>query len=391
MQTTPILTINSGSSSLKLGLFIEEEGEEHALFDILADGIGKRNGKLEGRNEARKLVRSEALVSATQEQALEQVALWLGGLQADEPAAIGHRVVHGGPHLTTHQRITPAVLEELRASVHFAPLHIPSALRLIKEAQRIYPKVPHFACFDTAFHRTLPEAAARFALPSDLFLEVVRRYGFHGLSYESIVRRLRKNLPRRVVIAHLGNGASLAAVENGLSVDTTMGLTPTGGIPMGTRSGDLDPGVLLHLMRTKRMAVDALEDLLNRDSGLVGLSGNTSDMRELQASAEKRGSAAAALAIEVFCRSIQKTIAAFSAVLQGLDLLVFTGGIGEHSAKVRSSACNGLDFLGIQLDQERNERNAATISIETSKCCVVVIPSEEDSQIARHCRSLMHS
>jgi len=390
MQTTPILTINSGSSSLKLGLFIEGEGEEHVLFDALADGIGKRDGKLEIRNEAGKLVRSEALVSKTQEQALQQVALWLGELQADKPAAIGHRVVHGGPHLTTHQRITPEVLDELQRSVHFAPLHIPSALRLIKEAQKNYPKVPHFACFDTAFHRTLPEAAARFALPSDLFLEGVRRYGFHGLSYESIVRRLSKNLPRRVVIAHLGNGASLTAVENGLSVDTTMGLTPTGGIPMGTRSGDLDPGVLLHLMRTERMAVDALEDLLNRDSGLVGLSGNTSDMRELQASAE-RGSAAAGLAIEVFCRSIQKTIAAFSAVLQGLDLLVFTGGIGEHSAKVRSSVCNGLDFLGIQLDQERNERHAATISTEASKCRVVVIPSEEDSQIARHCRRLMPS
>ena len=390
MQTTPILTINSGSSSLKLGLFIERQGEEHVLLDVLADGIGKRDGKLEVRNEAGKLVRSEALVSATQEQALKQVAFWLGGLQADEPAAIGHRVVHGGPHLTTHQRITPEVFDELQRSVHFAPLHIPSALRLIEEAQKIYPKVPHFTCFDTAFHRTLPEAATRFALPSDLFLEGVRRYGFHGLSYESIVRQLRKNLPRRVVIAHLGNGASLAAVENGLSVDTTMGLTPTGGIPMGTRSGDLDPGVLLHLMRTKRMAVDALEDLLNYDSGLVGLSGNTSDMRELQASAE-RGSAAAALAIEVFCRSIQKTIAAFSAGLQGLDLLVFTGGIGEHSAKVRRSACNGLDFLGIRLDQDRNERNAATISTDTSKCRVVVIPSEEDSQIARHCRSLMHS
>jgi acetate kinase len=390
MQTTPILTINSGSSSLKLGLFIERGGEEHVLFDVLADGIGKREGKLEVRNEAGKLVRSEALVSKTQEQALEQVALWLGELQADEPAAIGHRVVHGGPHLTTHQRITPEVFDELQRSVHFAPLHIPSALRLIKEAQKHYPKVPHFACFDTAFHRTLPEAAMRFALPSDLFLDGVRRYGFHGLSYESIVRRLSKNLPRRMVIAHLGNGASLAAVENGLSVDTTMGLTPTGGIPMGTRSGDLDPGILLHLMRTKQMTVDALEGLLNRDSGLVGLSGNTSDMRELQASAD-RGSAAAGLAIEVFCRSIQKTIAAFSAVLLGLDLLVFTGGIGEHSARVRSSACAGLDFLGIRLDQGRNERNAATISTETSKCRVVVIPSEEDSQIARHCRSLMHS
>jgi acetate kinase len=390
MQTTTVLTINSGSSSLKLGLFIEGDGEEHVLFDVLAEGLGKRDGKLEVQNDAGKRVRSEALVSKTQEQALEQVALWLGELQADKPAAIGHRVVHGGPHLTTHQRITPEVFDELQRSVHFAPLHIPSALRLIKEAQKIYPNVPHFACFDTAFHRTLPEAAARFALPSGLFLEGVRRYGFHGLSYESIVRRLSKNLPGHVVIAHLGNGASLAAVEKGLSVDTTMGLTPTGGIPMGTRSGDLDPGVLCHLMRTKRMTVDALEDLLTRDSGLVGLSGNTSDMRELQASADG-GNTAAGLAIEVFCRSIQKTIAAFSAVLQGLDLLVFTGGIGEHSARIRSSVCKGLGFLGIQLDQDRNERHATTISTEASKCRVVVIPSEEDSQIARHCRRLMPS
>jgi acetate kinase len=390
MHNAPILTINSGSSSLKLGLFIEGNGEEHILFDVLADGIGKHNGKLEVRNEAGNPVRSEALVSTTQEQALDKVACWFGEMEADEPAAIGHRVVHGGPHLTTHQRISLEVLDELQRSVHFAPLHIPSALRLIKEAQKIYPKVPHFACFDTAFHRTLPEAAARFALPSDLFLEGVRRYGFHGLSYASIVRQLSNELPPRVVIAHLGNGASLAAVEHGLSVDTTMGLTPTGGIPMGTRTGDLDPGVLLHLMRIKQMAVDALEDLLNHDSGLVGLSGHTSDMRDLQASAD-RGSAPARLAIEVFCRSIRKTIAAFAAVLQGLDLLVFTGGIGEHSAKVRSSACDGLDFLGIQLDRDRNEGNATTISTETSKCRVAVIPSEEDREIACHCRELMHS
>ena len=289
-----------------------------------------------------------------------------------------------------HQRISPEVLDELRRSVHFAPLHIPSALQLIKAAQKIYPKVPHFACFDTAFHRTLPEAAARFALPGELFLEGVRRYGFHGLSYESILRRLSQNLPRRVVIAHLGNGASLVAVENGLSVDTTMGLTPTGGIPMGTRSGDLDPGVLLHLVRTKQLDADALEGLLNHDSGLVGLSGGTADMRELQASAH-RGSAQAGLAIEIFCRSIRKTIAAFAAVLHGLDLLVFTGGIGEHSAKVRSSVCDGLDFLGIQLEPNRNEVNAATISTENSRCHVAVIPSEEDREIARHCRELMHS
>ena len=390
MQMASILTINSGSSSLKLGLFIERDGEEHIFFDVLADGIGKRDGKLEMRNAARNIVRSEALASTTQEQAFHEVARWLAELEAAEPAAIGHRVVHGGPHLTMHQRISPEVLDELRRSVHFAPLHIPSALQLIKAAQKIYPKVPHFACFDTAFHRTLPEAAARFALPGELFLEGVRRYGFHGLSYESILRRLSQNLPRRVVIAHLGNGASLVAVENGLSVDTTMGLTPTGGIPMGTRSGDLDPGVLLHLVRTKQLDADALEGLLNHDSGLVGLSGGTADMRELQASAH-RGSAQAGLAIEIFCRSIRKTIAAFAAVLQGLDLLVFTGGIGEHSAKVRSSVCDGLDFLGIQLEPNRNEINAATISTENSSCHVAVIPSEEDREIARHCRELMHS
>lgn len=388
MPTTPILTINSGSSSLKLGLFNERDGEEHILLDVLADGIGKGNGKLEVRNGERKLLRSETHVSTSAEQVLGRVAGWIRELHDEEPAAIGHRVVHGGPHLTEHQRISPEVLEELQRSVHFAPLHIPSALRLIREAQRLFPQVPHFACFDTAFHRTLPEAAARFALPRGLFLEGIRRYGFHGLSYESIVRRLKNNLPRRVVMAHLGNGASLVAVEDGLSVDTSMGLTPTGGIPMGTRSGDLDPGVLIHLMRTRQMGCDALEALLNHDSGLIGLSGESSDMRELQAASD-RGSATARLAIEIFCRSIRKTIAAFAAVLQGLDVLVFTGGIGEHSARVRSSVCNGLDVLGIQIDSDRNENNAATISTETSKCRVAVIPSEEDQQIARHCRVLM--
>src|SRR5437667_4981704 len=352
MQMASILTINSGSSSLKLGLFIERDGEQHIFLDVLADGIGKRDGKLEMRNAARNIVRSEALASTTQEQAFHEVARWLAELEAAEPAAIGHRVVHGGPHLTMHQRISPEVLDELRRSVHFAPLHIPSALQLIKAAQKIYPKVPHFACFDTAFHRTLPEAAARFALPGELFLEGVRRYGFHGLSYESILRRLSQNLPRRVVIAHLGNGASLVAVENGRSIDTTMGLTPTGGIPMGTRSGDLDPGVLLYLMRHEKLSADQLEDLLNHHSGLFGLSSGESDVKALEQRA-RANDPDAILALDVFAISVRKTIGAYVALLGGVDVLVFTGGIGEHSERIRSAASTGLEGMGVTTDKIR--------------------------------------
>jgi acetate kinase len=282
------------------------------------------------------------------------------------------------------------VLAELRNCVHFAPLHIPTALRLIAAAERSYPQLPQFACFDTAFHTTIPEVASRFALPRPLFDEGIHRYGFHGLSYESIVYQLGAGLPTRTVIAHLGNGASLAAVKDGRSVDTSMGLTPTGGIPMATRSGDLDPGVLLFLLRVKKMNADSLEHMLNRESGLMGISAGKSDMRDLESSASG-GDQKAQIAIDMFCASIRKVIAAYGAVLGGLDVLVFAGGIGEHSARVRSSVCEGLSFFGISLDGTSNQSNASTISSNGSKVGVRIVQSQEDLQIARHSRALLRN
>jgi acetate kinase len=234
----------------------------------------------------------------------------------------------------------------------------------------------------------MPETAARFPLSRALYDEGIRRYGFHGLSYESIVHQLGSKLPGRVVMAHLGSGASLAAVKDGKSVDTSMGLTPTGGIPMATRTGDLDPGVLLYLQRAKTMDADSLEKLLNHDAGLKALSGGTSDMRKLQ-SAAGQGDQNAKLALEVFCMAIRKFIAAYASVLGGLDMLIFAGGIGEHSVQVRSGVCNGLTFLGIAIDATKNEASDGMISTPGSSAKVCVVPSQEDRQIARHCRALM--
>ncbi|HTU34376.1 MAG TPA: acetate/propionate family kinase [Candidatus Acidoferrum sp.] len=390
MQEPLILVINSGSSSLKFGLYTEQDNEEHPLVEGEADGIGHSNSKIELRDSSGGVIRSEDSRFASQADALDRAAQWLSERSFAAPCAVGHRVVHGGPRLVAHQRITPAVLKELKASIHFAPLHIPVALELIRAAQHLYPNVPQFACFDTAFHNTMPEEAARFALPNGLFVEGIRRYGFHGLSYESIVHQvhLGGNVPARTIVAHLGNGASLAAVKKGRSVDTTMGLTPTGGIPMATRSGDLDPGVILYLQRVKNVDADSLERLLNHDCGLTALSEGKSDMRELQAAAA-RGDSRARLAIEVFCRSIRKVIAAYAAVLGGVDLIVFTGGIGEHSAEVRAKVCEGLAFLGVRLDTSHNNAHGLEISAMDSAVTVRVLPSQEDVQIARHCRSML--
>lgn len=390
MQKAPILVINTGSSSLKFGLYAEQNREEQPLLKGEAEGIGRAAGKLELKDATGRTLRSERRRFASEADAFNQAADWLAENSGGAVAAIGHRIVHGGPRLVTHQLITPAVLKELKACVHFAPLHIPVALALVKTAEKRYPKVRQFACFDTAFHRTIPEVAARFPLPDDLFVEGVRRYGFHGLSYESILHQLGRSVPRRMIVAHLGNGASLAAIKDGRSVDTSMGLTPTGGIPMATRSGDLDPGVILYLQRVKRMNADSLERLLNHESGLTALSKGKADMRDLQ-TASARGDRRAQLAIEVFSMAIRKEIAAYSAVLGGVDMVVFTGGIGEHSAQVRANVCGGLAFLGVRIDRRRNKANDRKISAEDSGVAVCVLTSEEDQQIARHCRHLMRA
>ena len=315
-------------------------------------------------------------VLESQTDALQKLSQVLAQQQFAQPSAVGHRVVHGGPHLRKHQLLTDEVRQRLKDAVHFAPLHIPPALALIDEAMKIFGDVPHFACFDTAFHATLPPRAAQLALPRRYVEAGVMRYGFHGLSYESLVTRLGADLPSRAVFAHLGNGSSVCALRDGQSVDTSMGLTPTGGVPMGTRSGDLDPGVLLYLMRVEKLDADALETLLNRHSGLAGFADGESDMQALEKRAAA-GDANALLALDAFATAVRKTIGGYAALLGGIDLLVFTGGIGEHSAAMRQRVCEGLAFLGLTEGDPAGKVRA--------------IHTEEEKQIARHCRTLLQS
>ncbi len=352
------------------------------------EGIGTGQGKLWMRSATGKELTHDDHAISEQADAIGVVADKLRDLPSPAVAGIGHRVVHGGPALREHQRITPAVLEQLEAATPFAPLHVPIALRVIRAAQQRFPGVPEFACFDTAFHRTLPEIAARFPLPERFWEAGVRRYGFHGLSCESVLHALGAEVGRRTIVAHLGSGASITAIADGVSVDTTMGLTPTGGIVMGTRSGDLDPGVLLHILRTSGSGVDELEKLLDKESGLLGISGLSSDMRRLH---EAGDNAQAKLAIDLFSRSAKKAIAGFIAILEGLDLLIFTGGIGEHDAVVREKICRSLEPLGIVLDGSANAGNRESISAKESSVRVKIVPAEEEAQIARHTYRLLQA
>jgi acetate kinase len=370
-----VLAVNSGSSSLKFALFTEQNGEETTVFKGEVDAIGSPEGRLHIRDAHGALLVDEPCALDTQPAALAAVLAKLSKFGARTPVAVGHRIVHGGPHLREHQKITAEVIRTLEKSLHFAPLHIPSALTLIRKIERLLPDAQQFACFDTAFHSTMPETSYRFALPEELYRRGVQRYGFHGLSYESVLHRLGDSLPARAVCAHLGSGASLVALLNGRSIDTSMGLTPTGGVPMATRCGDLDPGVLLFLMRSERMTADTLEKILNHHAGLGALSGGQTDMRLLQSSMEQ-GDLRATLAVRVFASAVRKAIGAFAAELGGLDLLIFTGGIGEHSPWMRGLICQGLEFLGVG-DQA------------TSGGRIVVLPSDEEIQIARHARRLM--
>ena len=364
-----ILVLNSGSSSLKCGVYRRGAADEELVLEGSADGIGRDNGSLKMSGADGVSLLAEDHVMESQRQALEKIGGMLAEHLKQQPEGVGHRVVHGGPKLREHQRITPKVLEQLKAAVHFAPLHIPEAVALIEQAQKIFSGCPHFACFDNAFHRTMPEVATHLPLPARYFDEGVIRYGFHGISYASLVHRLGAALPRRAIFAHLGSGSSVVAVRDGRSIDTSMGLTPTGGVPMSTRSGDLDPGVLLYLMRAESLDADALEKLLNHECGLAGLSNGESDMQALL----KRDDAPAKLAVEAFATAVRKDIGAYAALLGGVDLLVFTGGIGEHSEAVRSAICNGLEFLGLGADSDK----------------VKVLETQEDLQMARICRGLM--
>ena len=385
MISRVILCLNAGSSSLKFAVYQIAPEIETPLANgaVEQDGNRSRVWLRIGRRTIQKTSKNMFFLAA----ALHEVMTELEELKLPHPDAAGHRLVHGGPNHVAPARVTDALSEELRAMIPFAPLHLPAEIAGIDSVTSRFPDMPQVACFDTAFHRSMPEVAQRFSLPRAIWDEGIRRYGFHGISYEYIMGTLGPTPPARVIIAHLGSGASMAAVRDGSPVDTTMGFTPSGGFMMGTRSGDLDPGVLLYFLRQKSFDAEQLERFVNEQSGLLGVSGLSSDMRSLL---ERRATDShAALAVEMFCYQIRKQVGALSAVLGGLDLLVFTGGIGEKAAPVRWGVCQGLEHLGIKLDRERNDANADTISASNSECVIRVIPTNEDLMISRHTYRLL--
>jgi acetate kinase len=381
-----VLCLNSGSSSVKFALYRMGEGDEKLLVRGAVERIGLEGGSLWLRDiEKEKLSKSDGAFKGHAD-AVRAAFDALDSLGLPSPDAVGHRIVHGGAEYTAHAIVDSHLLDRLRALVPFAPLHLPGGILGIEAVQARYPKLKQAACFDTAFHRGMPACAERFPLPRALWEQGVRRYGFHGLSYEYILSALGDDASGRLIIAHLGNGASMAAVRNGKPMDTTMGLTPTGGFMMGTRSGDLDPGVLLYLMREKGYDPERLSQLVDHESGLLGVSGISRDMKTLL---EKRAAAPdAALAVEMYCYRLKKHIGALAAALGGLDTLVFTGGIGERAAPVRAEVCEGLKHLGVRFDIKLNERHAQVITLPESPCTVRVIPTNEDLVIARHTHRL---
>ena len=386
-----ILTVNTGSSSLKAGLF-DIGDEPRRAASIRVERIGRADGRLLVADAEDRPLLDRRQPLPDHLAALTAALAWLRESHlATGPTAVGHRVVHGGPDYAAPQVVDDALLGAVRRLVPFDPEHLPQALAAIEATARAFPGVPQVACFDTAFHRGLPRLAQLFALPSELADAGLIRYGFHGLSYESIIEQLRASAPAdlagRVVIAHLGNGASMAAVHAGQGVETTMGFTPTGGLVMGTRSGDLDPGVLLYMLRERGLDAAGIADLLNRRSGMLGISGTSGDMRDLLA--READDPRAAEAVALFCYQARKHLGALIAVLGGLDSLVFTGGIGERAAPVRERVCAGFAFVGIRLDPARNRAHAPVISATGGPVTVRVMRTDEESVIVRHTLRLL--
>jgi len=377
-----VLCLNSGSSSRKIALFRFGQDGEELLATGAAEGIGPEGGRLWLRDGRQRLLCDGERRFPRPEAAVRDLFDEIDRQRLPRPDAIGHRFVHGGPNHLAPELITAVLTQELQRLLPFAPLHIPDEIQGVEIAASRFPGLPQVACFDTAFHRQMPETAQRFALPRTMWDDGVRRYGFHGISYEYIMQTLGSTAPDRVIIAHLGNGASMVAVRERRAVDTTMGFTPTGGFMMGTRSGDLDPGILIYLARQKNYDGSRLEQLVNHQSGLLAVSQISSDMKMLLEA--RTSNSDAALAVEMFCYQARKCVGALAAALSGLDLLVFTAGIGERAAPVRREICRGLEYLGIQLDDRLNDTHCDVISSPGSRCVVRVIPANEDLMIARH-------
>jgi acetate kinase len=367
-----LLTINSGSSSVKFGVFDFGSGEEMLVS-------GKLDGSALGASDGngRKLI-EEPVDLADRDSATRRLFGWLRSAgHLDGLAGIGYRIVHGGARYSEPVLIGVDVLEELTRITPLAPDHLPDQIATMGRIGKLLPDTPAVACFDTAFHRTMPRHAQVYGLTRELADQGVVRYGFHGLSYSFITSQMRSEgtLPERLIVAHLGNGASMAAIRGGSSIDTSMGLTPTGGFLMSNRSGDLDPGVVLLLLREKKMSVDQVAELVNQAGGLKGLSGVSSDMQTLEKQSPET--------VKVFCYQVKKFLGAYMAALGGADALVFTGGIGENSPTVRAGICGGMERLGIEVDNARNLAGDDVISSEQSRVTVRVMKTNEEIVIAR--------
>jgi acetate kinase len=381
-----ILTINGGSSSIKFALFEAGDSLRRILEGAIERiGLPEATLRVKGLNPADNFAQSVTAPDHT--VAVAALMDWLEARIGREAlTAVGHRVVHGGPKYSQPQRITAEMVEELHRLSPFDPEHLPEEILLTGAFQRRFPDLPQVACFDTAFHHDLPRVAQLLPIPRRYEAQGVRRYGFHGLSYAFLIGELARlagpeSAQGRVILAHLGNGASLAAVRDGKPVDTSMGFTPTAGVPMSTRSGDLDPGLVWYLARTEKMGAKQFNEMVNFQSGLLGVSETSSDMRDLLG--REGQDVRAAEAVALFCYQIKKWIGSFAAAMGGLDTLVFAGGIGENAPQVRARICEGLGFLGIELEESRNAGNAGVISAATSRVDVRVIHTDEELMIAR--------
>lgn len=378
-----IVIINSGSSSIKFALFEVDHGPHQIL-----EGKIERIGSLEATFRVKSIQSSDdvaQLVNVPNHLAAIKVFIDWFKMHHGSISAIGHRVVHGGPKYDISQRITTDLIDELHRLSPFDPEHLPQELMLIHAFQDWLPNIPQIACFDTAFHHDLPRVAQLLPIPRRYDAQGVRRYGFHGLSYEYLMEELTRCgdpavTKGRVILAHLGNGASMAAVKDGKSIDTSMSFTPTSGLPMSTRSGDLDPGVLLYLSQTEHLNAKQLSDIVNFKSGLLGVSETSSDMRDLLE--YETHDVRAAEAVSMFCYQVKKWIGAMAAVLNGLDTLVFSGGIGENAHIIRARICEGLDYLGIKLNNTCNKSHASLISKTGSQVSVRVIRTNEECMMA---------
>ena len=396
-MTDAILALNAGSSSIKFSLFDTTNGiSSHSLlYQGAVDGIGGNPHFLVQDTTGQRLVDEQLKTKATTQPGhKEALGVLLDWVERQETGltliAVGHRVVHGGTLFLAPVLVDSQVINQLESLVPLAPLHQPHNLAAIRSIATINPNVPQIACFDTAFHRTQPPIAQAFALPRDLTDQGIKRYGFHGLSYEYIASILPDYVDYRadgrVIVAHLGNGASMCALQGRKSLATTMGFTALDGLPMGTRCGSIDPGVILYLLSELHMDAPGITDLLYHRSGLLGVSGQSSDMRELLTSNSPR----AAEAIDLFVYHIQRELGSLAAALGGLDVLVFTAGIGEHAAPIRARVCQDLQWLGVQFDETANRSGGPKISSDSSAVSVWVIPTDEDLMIARHTSNVIH-